>query len=155
MKIINLDELDELDELNLKNNLEKIKELTKDLDWEYVIASFDKEIMNMFFEDSPIVSWIKDSDGKYIFANKSFLKRFNIKESIVGKTDGDYFPEEVVKKLRENDLMILERNEKTELYEDVPTPDGKMHKWYVIKFPLKLQNKFYVGGFAVNLNNIE
>lgn len=142
------------DDLSLRDNLEKIKELIKELDWEYIVASFDKEIMNMFFEDSPIVAWVKDSDGKYIFANKAFLKRFNIEEDIRGKMDKDYFPEEVSKKLRENDLMILERNEKTELYENVPTPDGIMYKWYVVKFPLILQNVSYVGGFAINLTNI-
>jgi len=140
--------------LDLRDNLERIKELTAELDWEYVVASFDTEIMNMFLEYSPIVSWIKDSDGRFVFANKSFLRRFNIEEDIRGKMDKDFWPE-VAETLRENDLMVLERNEKIELYENVPTPNGKMHKWYVIKFPLKLQNKSYVGGFAVSLKDIE
>uniref|UniRef100_A0A6M3XQM7 PAS fold-4 domain-containing protein n=1 Tax=viral metagenome TaxID=1070528 RepID=A0A6M3XQM7_9ZZZZ len=134
----------------MKKNLERIKELTEELT---VIPYFNEEIMSMFLENSPIVSWIKDADGKYIFANNSFLLRFNIKENIIGKSDKDYFPEDVVEKLRENDLMILEKNEKLELYENVPTPNGKMHKWFVIKFPLILQNKSYVGGFAVDITS--
>ena len=135
---------------DLKKNLERIKELTEELD---IIPYFGKEIMDMFLENSPIVSWLKDADGKYIFANKSFLQRFNIKEDITDKMDKDYFPKDVVEKLRENDLMVLERNEKIELYENVPTPNGKMYKWFVIKFPIILQNKSYVGGFAVDITN--
>jgi len=146
-------EIYDSDKLSLKDNLKKIKELTEQLDWKDVITSFNTEVVSLFFENSPIVSWIKDIEGKYIFANKSFLQRFNIKEDIVGKMDKDYFPEEVSKTIRENDLMVLKRNEKIELRENVPTPNGKMHRWFVIKIPIIMQTKSYVGGFAVDITN--
>ena len=137
----------------LRENLKKIKELTESLGCEHIVDCFNKEVLNMFLDNSPIVSWIKDSDGKYIFANKSFLTRFNITEDISGKTDRDFFPSDVVETIRTNDRIVLERNEKVELREDVPTPDGIMHHWFVIKCPIVLQTESYVGGFAIDLTN--
>jgi len=137
---------------DLKKNLDRIKELTEELT---IIPYFNEEIMSIFLEDSPIISWIEDSDGRYVYANKACLTRFNITESILGKTDKDFFPLEVAETFRANDLMVLERNEKIELREDAPTPDGVMRKWFVIKFPMTLHKKSYVGGLAVDITNME
>ena len=139
---------------NLKSNLERLKELSKSLDESGLTTQFRLEVLNCLFQESPIVSWIKDADGKFFFASDSFLKRFNLKE-VRGRTDAELFPESVAVEIRNNDLDILKTNKMIELREHVPTPDGVMYEWLVFKFPITVNTDRFVCGFAIKLNIME
>ena len=44
-----------------------------------------------FFENSPNLIFVKDSQSRYIYANKAFKKAFHISDEVKGKTDDELF----------------------------------------------------------------
>ncbi len=90
----------------------------------------------VFMNNSPAVAFMKDEEGRYLYVNEPFARCFGRPQAEwIGKRDGDMWPEEVAKRLRENDLAVLAGEHGVELEEMVPTPDGKPHYWLVFKFP--------------------
>lgn len=87
-------------------------------------------------DNSNVVIYIKDTEGKYITINKEYESLFNItKEKITGKTDHDIFPKDMADKFRENDRKVLEAERLIQFDEIAPHQDGP-HSYVSIKFPL-------------------
>ena len=90
-----------------------------------------------FMNNSPAVAWIKDSLGRYTYANSEFCKKFSLNiDDVIGKTDNDLLQHEVVNLINEDDNYVMASGEKKEIYESVPGPDGTMRIWWVHKFPI-------------------
>jgi diguanylate cyclase (GGDEF)-like protein/PAS domain S-box-containing protein len=112
----------------------------------------DLERLQAFMSHSPMVAFMKDENGRYVYANKKMENMFHTSFSdLQGKTDFDWLPQEIAQQVRDNDLNILETGQTVELFETVPTPDSIPRHWLVIKFPFtnKAGEKF-VGGVAVD-----
>ncbi|MBA2251720.1 MAG: response regulator, partial [Nitrospirales bacterium] len=63
----------------------------------------------------------------------------------------ELWPEEVAKRLRDNDLAVMAGEQVVELEEMVPTPDGKPHYWLVFKFPFRdASGKKVLAGMAID-----
>ncbi|HCF30686.1 MAG TPA: hypothetical protein DEV81_26620, partial [Cyanobacteria bacterium UBA11049] len=112
-----------------------------------------EERFKTFMNNSPVMAFIKDRQGRYVYVNQPFERLFNIKlADLQGKTDFDWLPEEVAKQLHENDIAILSTGKTTELVETVPTPDGNSHYWLTFKFPVKdMSGGCLLGGVAVDI----
>jgi len=90
-----------------------------------------------FMNNSPAVAWIKDSLGRYTYANSEFCLKFSLNiDDVIGKTDNDLLDHEVVNLINEDDNFVMASGEKKEIYENVPGPDGLMRNWWVHKFPI-------------------
>jgi PAS domain S-box-containing protein len=97
-----------------------------------------QERFEAFMHHSPAVAWIKDGSGRYTYVNEEFCFKFSLKkEEILGKSDYDILNHDVVDKITLDDQFILETGQKKEIYEEVPTPDGVMHHWWVHKFQIQ------------------
>ncbi len=106
-----------------------------------------------FMDNSPVVAFVKDEEGRYVYANRLweriFYKTF---DQVVGKTDVDLWPSETAKQLRENDRAVLAAGRTIELEEIVPTPDGIPHTWVVFKFVLQgPSERRLLGGVALDI----
>lgn len=87
-----------------------------------------------FMEKTPVLAFIKDEPGHFVYINPTFERVFQIAQAdIIGKTVFDYWPKEVAQRLHEHDLSIFASNKQTEAFENVPTPDGMRH-WLTVKF---------------------
>ncbi|HWD94088.1 MAG TPA: PAS domain S-box protein [Verrucomicrobiae bacterium] len=65
----------------------------------------------------------KDTQGKFIFANRHFCKLLGVKlEDIVGKTDFDFFPSELAEKYRRDDWRVMETGEPFNTIEEHQSP---------------------------------
>ncbi len=109
-----------------------------------------------FMNNNPAVAFIKNSEGRYIYANKTFERLFNTKFALLqGKTDFDWLPEETAKQVRENDTHVLSTGKTAQVIEAVPTPDGCLHYWLVFKFVFKDgdEGRRLVGGVAVDITD--
>lgn len=106
-----------------------------------------------FMDNSPAVAFIKDAAGRRIYFNRHYQQTFQRgTQDLQGKTDFDLFPAEVAVKLREADRQVLEGRQAVHTVEDVPTPDGVLHHWLVIKFPVEeTPGELFVGGVAVDI----
>jgi PAS domain S-box-containing protein len=112
-----------------------------------------EERFKAFMNNSPVVAFMKDEDGRFIYLNEPFKRIFQTgPDDLLGKTDFDLFPAETARQLRENDAAILATDKTVELMETVPTPDGAPHYWLAFKFPVKdISGRQFLGGVAVDL----
>jgi len=90
-----------------------------------------------FMDHSPLVAFLKDSGGRYVYVNKPFLDRFNMsREQVIGRNDFELWPKDIAQNLRDHDARVVAGQNTVELIERVPTPDGEKY-WQAFKFPLQ------------------
>ncbi|MGC2060406.1 MAG: PAS domain S-box protein, partial [Candidatus Sulfotelmatobacter sp.] len=105
-----------------------------------------------FFENSPNLTFVKDSQSRYIYANKAFKNAFHISDEVKGKTDDELFSPEQAAAFQAVDRQVLQAGlpmkvEDVALYEDGP------HTRIVQKFPLfNAEGKIYaIGGVVTDI----
>ncbi len=113
------------------------------------------ERFEAFMNNSPAVAWIKDSSGRYTYANNEFCLKFSLNiDDVIGKTDNDLLDHEVVNLINEDDNFIVASGEKKEIYENVPGPDGSMRNWWVHKFPIiSSSGEIYTAGLGFDVTD--
>ncbi|MBI5236822.1 MAG: PAS domain S-box protein [Deltaproteobacteria bacterium] len=95
------------------------------------------DLLRAVMYHSMALIYLKDSQGRYIFVNRLFERLFNVKnEDVEGKTPYDFFPKDMADKFRENDRKVLDAGEPMEFEEEAVHPDGTVHTYLSIKFPI-------------------
>ena len=112
-----------------------------------------EERFKAFMNNSPVMAFIKDEQGRMIYINEPFERTFEVKlADLRGKTDEEWLPIEVAKQTYKNDMIVFSTGETLETVETVPTPDGSAHYWLIFKFLLKdVNGKPLLGGAAINI----
>ena len=86
--------------------------------------------------NSPALVFLKDTEGRYLQANRKFEDSFHVaNRDFVGKTDQQIFPLEQAAAFRANDRKVLEAGRPME-FEEVALHDDGPHTSIVVKFPL-------------------
>jgi two-component system, NtrC family, sensor kinase len=79
----------------------------------------------------------KDLEGRFTFANKRFCSELGRSlDEIVGKTDYDFFPEELAAKYRADDRRVIESGRVLDVVEEHITPQGETLYVQVMKTSL-------------------
>jgi PAS domain S-box-containing protein len=114
-----------------------------------------EERLQAFMNHSPILAFMKDDEGRYVYVNPKMESTFRISlDEIRGKADFDWLPDDVARTVRENDRRVLSTGETVESLESVGTPEGIRH-WMVVKFPFnKPDGRVFVGGVAVDVTTL-
>jgi PAS domain S-box-containing protein len=104
-------------------------------------------------DNSPAVGFMKDEEGRFVYANQRFEGLFQRRlDEVLGKTDFELWPEEVARRLRENDRHVFTTGQGVEVLETVPTPDGVERHWMVFKFPVRAESgRKILGGVAIDV----
>lgn len=80
----------------------------------------------------------KDLSGRFTFANQQFCRTLGrTLESIVGKTDADFFPPELAQKYHLDDTRVMTTGQTFETVEEHQLPDGRKIFVQVVKTPLR------------------
>jgi PAS domain S-box-containing protein len=88
-----------------------------------------------FMENNPSIAYIKDSDGRIIFANRTFERIWNLKPGEwIGKSDFDIWPVAVVEKLRLKELGVLSSDTPAQFTDALETPDGVLRHFFTTEF---------------------
>ena len=109
-----------------------------------------------FMQNLPGLAWIKDSDGRYVFANHEAEKAFRTtSDELYGKTDEDVFPPETAARFRENDRLAMARPSGVQLIESLMHDDGVLHHSVVSKFPIPGTDGLpvLIGGIAFDITD--
>jgi PAS domain S-box-containing protein len=109
--------------------------------------------LQSFLDNTPADVFLKDTDGRYLFANRQFETTAEIaRDKIVGKTGFDIFPKEVAQATHENDQKVLKTGEPFQFEETILYADGP-HTHFSVKFPLRDANgKIYaMGGVSTDI----
>ena len=90
-----------------------------------------------FMDFSPVVSFIKDEGGRYIYGNRAWCLQFGKpREELLGCTDADLWPTESVNLFSISDRAAIESAQPFEQVESGVTAWGTQKHWMVLKFPM-------------------
>lgn len=109
--------------------------------------------LQAFFENSPSMIFLKDRQGRYLYANKEFKRAFRItEEQIKGKRDDELFSGEQARAFQANDRQVLEAGVRME-FEEVSLQEDGQHTSIVQKFPLfNAEGEIYaIGGIVTDI----
>src|SRR5580704_14192810 len=92
--------------------------------------------LQAFFENSPNVIFLKDREGRYLYANREFKRVRRITEQhINGKADNELFPAEQASVFQASDREVVEAGVPIE-FEQVTVEEDGRHTRIVQKFPV-------------------
>src|SRR6185369_15759965 len=107
-----------------------------------------------FMLNLPAAAWIKDTQGRYVYANAETERVFSmLLTALLGKTDDEIFPPETARQFRENDLRALAEGLAIQTTEVLRQANGIDHHSIVSKFPLAGPDgkPAYVAGVALDI----
>ena len=107
-----------------------------------------------FMQHLPGLAWIKDIDGRYVYANESAERSFGVTgEQLYGRTDAEIFPPETAAQFRAHDRRAIEAGSGIQIAESLLEEDGRLHHSIVSKFPIAgVDGKpALIGGMAIDV----
>lgn len=116
-----------------------------------------QERFRAFMDNAPAVAWAKDEQGRYVYLNKAYEKRFQVQlDDWQGKTDFEVWPQEVAQAFWENDRKVLADNEALQTIEETITADHLRCYWFISKFVFRNGgNERFVGGVAIDVTPLK
>jgi len=112
------------------------------------------ERFSRFMSNLPGLAWIKDADGRYVFANDAAVKAFGTtRDELYGKTDEELFPPETATAFRENDRRAFKKRTGIQTVETLGV-DGETTHSIVSKFPIPGRDgkPALIGGMAIDIS---
>ena len=111
------------------------------------------ERFHAFMNNSPTVAFMKDAEGRYVYANDLMNRLFAKPGStVIGLSDSDLLDEAIALPIRRNDEEVLNAHKAVQVVESAPTIDGEVRQWLTYKFPVAgADGTTFVGGAAVDL----
>jgi PAS domain S-box-containing protein len=109
-----------------------------------------------FMQHLPGLAWIKDSQGRYVYANDDAVQAFGVpREALYGRTDEEVFPQDTAAEFRRHDRRALESGVGIRAIETLEHPDGTVHHSLVSKFPIPgpAGETVLVGGMAIDITD--
>lgn len=109
--------------------------------------------LQSILDNTPLIIFIKDLEGRYLTANKSYRQAFKFtREEIIGKTDFELVDEKDARRYHEIDEYIIREKKNVEIEETVEE-DGRTKNLLIVKFPLfdKDNNLYGIGGIASDI----
>ena len=98
-------------------------------------AQRTKTMFETFMDNSPAMTYLKDQQGRLIYANRALRERFHL-PPLDGQTGLDIFPSDVAPEYRKNDALVLQEGKALEFIERTREEDGE-HIWLTVKFPMQ------------------
>ncbi len=142
---------DNADFLSLEDQLRRARNESLDVRRQFEDL---EQLLIDFLNYNPALSFIKDEEGRYLYASKSFGEFFRVEpHEFLGKTDFEWLPEHLARQFTENDDRVRATGKPTEIIETVPLPQGTIHS-IVYKFPIVTPSgRQFVGGIAVDITH--
>src|SRR5262245_64864941 len=84
-----------------------------------------EERLQAFMDHSPVLAFMKDDEGRYVYLNPKMEATFRVSlDEVRGKADFDWLPEDVARALREKDRRVLATRREVETLATVTPPEG-------------------------------
>ncbi len=109
-----------------------------------------------FMQHLPGLAWIKDSQGRYVYANAAAEQAFGTpQEDLYGKTDDEIFSPETAVRIGAHDRKALDGESGVVVIEDLKQEDGERNRSLVSKFPIPGPDGqvALVGGMAIDITD--
>ena len=111
-----------------------------------------ERLFESFMRHCPATAFVKDQDGRYVYANELFQQSFRLeRDSCLGKTDYELWPVEAARRIRESDEKVLVTGKACEVLEPVQD-GGEESSWLTLRFPFEdTTGEILLAGMAVNV----
>jgi PAS domain S-box-containing protein len=114
--------------------------------------------LQAIMDNSPILIYTKDLEGRYILANKEaneLFKRLGF-EGAIGRVDTECWPDEEMEKVRYNDQLVYEQAQTVQFEEHI-TVAGERHDYIAYKFPLYNQDGeiYAISGISTDITELK
>ncbi|MDC0707727.1 ATP-binding protein [Stigmatella sp. ncwal1] len=97
-----------------------------------------QQMFTSFMDNSPALALMKDAEGRYVWANEPFRRFYTLgKADLRSMTDAELMPPEVAKRIRQQDLEVLETGQPSVTEAIIPSLDGKPCHWITYRFTLR------------------
>jgi PAS domain S-box-containing protein len=109
--------------------------------------------LKAFLENSPNPIFLKDRDGRYLYANREFKRALRVsEEQIKARRDNEIFAAEQAAAFQTNDRHVLDARVPME-FEEIAVQEDGQHTSIVHKFPLfNAEGEIYaLGGIATDI----
>jgi PAS domain S-box-containing protein len=109
-----------------------------------------------FMQHLPGLAWIKDLQGRYVYANDAAARAFRVShEGLSGKTDDEVFPPATAAQFKENDRRALAGGAGVRVVETLEDEAGTLRHSIVSKFPIPGPDgePAAVGGMAIDITD--
>ncbi len=106
-----------------------------------------------FMDNSPIIAFMRDDQGRYVYVNRRFLSNNNLTSSqVLGKTAEEIFPKEMAHKVTKEDLSVVESKTTIASVESFVDHTGDQREWWLIRFPVRDADGLrYLGGVGMDV----
>ncbi len=95
------------------------------------------ERFRSFMDHTPVIAFIKDTEGRYVYGNKSFDEMvYRMQLDWMNKTDDELFPADTATWFRTHDLIAINEDRTVQSIEIKEDEKGRPRYWAVFKFPL-------------------
>lgn len=114
-----------------------------------------EERFRLFMDHSPMIAWIKDAAGRYVYLSKGFENRVDVRlDDWRGKTDAELWPSATAELFRKNDLEVLTRDQAMQVVEATVNGEGSQRYWLNVKFPMRdAQGQRFVAGIGLDITD--
>ncbi|HME50869.1 MAG TPA: PAS domain S-box protein [Candidatus Lokiarchaeia archaeon] len=127
------------DEISVLNQeLEgKIEKRTNELEETLKALKQSESHLNAILDNLPAVVYMKDTENRYILANKRFDFVFEVpqKDALIGSLDDALLPKEIVDVFRSHEQEAIDSGTPVEFEEEV-FHDSELHTYLSTKFPI-------------------
>lgn len=131
-RIAELEKQNEILEVKFASVISRHKSKTQERKANFQITQFSRA-----FDKLSTYIYIKDLNGRYLYANKRALNLLNLSlEELYGKDDSQYFSRDTYEKLLRIDKRVLENGEDTETEIKFPVLDGTERIYKEVKTPI-------------------
>ena len=114
-----------------------------------------EERFRTFLGNAPNVTFMKSSDGRYLYVNRRFEEAFQLEQNeIVGKTDMELFSREQAEQFHNHDRAVFDAGKAVEFEETALYADGR-HTNIVLKFPVRdgAGHVYAIGGIVTDITD--
>jgi PAS domain S-box-containing protein len=103
-------------------------------------------VLRSVLDSLPLGLVIKDSTGRRVFANRSYLELHHASlDDMLGKTDFDLFPTDMAQAVHEHDRQVMQSGESAYQLDEQRLPDGRQRWIERTKTPLRNEQGQVIG----------
>ncbi|MFU8859243.1 MAG: PAS domain S-box protein [Cyclonatronaceae bacterium] len=137
---------------NIEFGMSLVQNVTRQKNYEQALRN-SEERFQAFMQYLPGVAFMKDSQGRYMFANDLLTRLFHKhKTDWLGKTDFQLYGSRTARQIVMNDRKVIDSGKGIHIIETIGEGEHAT-QWITAKFPIpdKLGNRVLVGGIAVDI----
>ena len=147
----------ELDQ-KVRKRTSELKTTNEDLKYEIserklIERKLEKTLLrrNAILDNIPDIAWLKDKEGNFLAVNEPFANACGVsKEELLGKTDFDFWPQELAQRYRDDDLHVMQTGTRKSIEETLVHKEGQDVWIETVKSPIFDETGHVIGTTGIS-----